>query len=613
MLDETRPCASRSRKPNRYTKHELELLVRSHRLPIVTANKTIDELCKHLKEYPLKKLKRMKALALKKAEMKKKKENQEAYKKREMERKKKLLQIKKQKQLIKKILEEKKKQRLKKQKKEADEKKKKNCILRSTVPLRDYQRKVIRFMNKNNRLLVYFKMGTGKTLTAVAVSQCFLDKNPTKSVLVVTPASLLDNFRQGMVQYGNIRHPEKYEFLSIQKCTSLLKQGKLNCADKLVIIDEAHNYKADIRINKRTGNIISGKNIFEGYKCFLHAEKLLLLTGTPLYNSMTDLNVYKVLLNYQKNDTRPILDIIKEFKKESIDILKCKISTYSFENDSESFPARVDKTVKILMNPAYENEYQKILMEIEKNAEKHVISRVFKNYTDSNTNQFLNLTRRATQNIDNNLTLNRKLNYVKHLIERYAKRNEKLSAHDKYKIVVYSQFKDHGINLIKNVIDVRSATISGDTKVSERSKIVNLYNEGKITVLFLTKAGGEGLDLKGTDSIVLMEPTWNNNTSEQVIGRAIRFQSHATRPEDRKKVKVYRLCHVTNADTTENTIAFLKTYIRNAKLIVPSVNSLLDTIRSCDLIMETYQTAKQKVLDHYDQQLKALSIENNDC
>ena len=613
MLDETRPCSSRSRKPDRYTKPELEALIHSNRLPIVSSGKTIDDLCRLLKDYPLKKLKRMKALALKRKKEKENKMKEEAYKKRKMEHKKKMLQIKKQKELIKKILQEKRNQRLRKQIEEAKEKRKKNCILRSNVILRDYQKKVIRFMNRNDRLLVYFKMGTGKTLTAVAVSQCFLDRNPTKSVLIVSPASLLDNFKKGMHQYGNIRHQQRYEFYSIQKCTSLLKAGKLNCADKLVIIDEAHNYKADIRVNKKSGDIISGKNIFEGYKCFLNAEKLLLLTGTPLYNSVEDLNVYKVLLNHEKTDKRPILEIVRDFKTKPLEILHCKISVYDQVKDNENFPERINKTIKVVMNPKYENEYKKILSEVENDSQKHVIPRVFHNFTESNKNQFLNLTRRATQNIDNDVNLNRKLYYVKHLIDRYARKNQNLPESEKYKIVIYSQFKDHGINLIKNIIHVPYGTISGETRVADRSKLVDLYNKGKITVLFLTKAGGEGLDLKGTDSILLMEPTWNNNTSEQVIARAIRFQSHSHRSEERRKVKVYKLCHVTKDDLKENTVLFLKNYLKESKEKVPNLNLLMQSVESCDLIMETYQKAKQKVLNHFDRKLHSLSIERNNC
>ena len=621
MLNENRPCDSKNRKKDRYTRKELENLVVMHHLPIssmAVKKMSMDDLCKYIKEYPEKHKKKIALMRVKKQHLVKKKKLEQDKKKKYIEQKKKRIAFQKQKALVKKLLDEKRKARQKEEKKKlelaAKAKAKKNCVFRSLVGLRDYQKNVVRYMNKHDRFLVYHKMGTGKTITAVTVSQCYLDKYPNSKVIVVSPASLLDNFKKGMMEYGNIRHKSQYEFYSIQKCTSLLKQDKLNCEGKLVIIDEVHNYKADIRIDKY-GKIITGNNIFEGYKCFLKASKLLLLTGTPLYNRPIDVNLYKVLLNYNPEtmSSLPILDLVKYFKKEPIETLKCKLSYYSVEKNDKDFPARINKVVKIPMLPAYEKEYKKILAEIKPNVTKEVIPKVFSKYKSSNENQFLNLTRRATQNIDNNTKLNRKLFYVKDLIEKYDKRNQKLPPKERYKLVIYSQFKDHGINLIKNIINVPYGTISGDAKVSERARIVKDYNDGKITILFITKAGGEGLDLKGTDAVILMEPTWNDNSSEQVIARAIRFRSHEERPESRKKVRVYRLCHVAKEDLTSTTQKYIKKYIKDTKAKVPKIVDLANNLISCDLIMEVFQEAKQNVLNLFDVALQKLSIENNSC
>ena len=551
MLDEDRPCNTRNRKKNRYTRKELENLVVLHNFPLSTMavkKMTMDDLCKYLKE------------------------------------------------------------------KNVNQKPKLNCVVRSNVGLRQHQKNVVKYMNHHDRLLVYHKMGTGKTITAVTVSQCFLDKNPNAKVVVISPASLLDNFRKGMMEYGNIHYEKNYEFYSIQKCTNLLKENKLDCHGKLVIIDEVHNYKADIRIHK-SGKILTGKNALEGYKCFLNASKLLLLTGTPLYNRPIDLTLYKVLLNYDKDKMNnvSIFDIIKYFKKEPIEILKCKLSYYAIDKGDKDFPKRIDKQGNIKMLPQYEAEYKKILSELEPNVEKKVIPKVFQKYKTSNENQFLNLTRRATQNIDNNVILNQKLFYVKSLVDKYQKKNKNLHEKDRFKIVIYSQFKDHGINLIKNIINVPYETISGDSKVSDRAKIVQDYNKGKISVLFITKAGGEGLDLKGTDAIVIMEPTWNDNSSEQVIARAIRYKSHEHRSDSRKKVMVYRLCHVASSDLTKHSEKFIKKYLADATSSIPKVQDLASTLISCDLIMEIFQKAKQNVLNAFDVALQNLSIEKNSC
>ena len=46
------------------------------------------------------------------------------------------------------------------------------------------------------------------------------------------------------------------------------------------------------------------------------------------------------------------------------------------------------------------------------------------------------------------------------------------------------------------------STISGDTKVSLRQKIVNAFNDGIIQVLYITKAGGEGAVREIIDLII---------------------------------------------------------------------------------------------------------------
>ena len=42
---------------------------------------------------------------------------------------------------------------------------------------------------------------------------------------------------------------------------------------------------------------------------------------------------------------------------------------------------------------------------------------------------------------------------MKDLVEKYDKRNQKLPPKERYKLVIYSQFKHPGINLIKNIIN----------------------------------------------------------------------------------------------------------------------------------------------------------------
>jgi SNF2 family DNA or RNA helicase len=139
---------------------------------------------------------------------------------------------------------------------------------------------------------------------------------------------------------------------------------------------------------------------------------------------------------------------------------------------------------------------------------------------------------------------------------------------------------------------------------------VNNYNEGKINILFITKAGGEGLDLKGTDAIFILEPTWNENNSEQIIARAIRYKSHENRPLNRRKVKVVHLIHSFSQDREKTTQKMVEKYLKDATTEVPKIPSFLF---GCDYKIFLFQKAKQSVLEFWDKKLKQLSIENNTC
>jgi SNF2 family DNA or RNA helicase len=73
----------------------------------------------------------------------------------------------------------------------------------------------------------------------------------------------------------------------------------------------------------------------------------------------------------------------------------------------------------------------------------------------------------------------------------------------------------------KNMIDY--VFISGSSSLNSRKRAVELYNSGEVKVMFISAAGAEGLDLKETRFVVVLEPHWNDERIKQVIGRALNF------------------------------------------------------------------------------------------
>ena len=74
----------------------------------------------------------------------------------------------------------------------------------------------------------------------------------------------------------------------------------------------------------------------------------------------------------------------------------------------------------------------------------------------------------------------------------------------------------------------------------ELKKIANNNNTGEIIkVLMITSSGSEGINLRNTRYVHIMEPYWHPVRSEQVIGRARRICSHEGLPKKLQTVEVF--------------------------------------------------------------------------
>ena len=110
-----------------------------------------------------------------------------------------------------------------------------------------------------------------------------------------------------------------------------------------------------------------------------------------------------------------------------------------------------------------------------------------------------------------------------------------------FKSVVYSGFLNAGVKPLEarlKALKIPYGSFTGEQNNRERNQIVQDYNAGKIKTLLLSPAGGEGLDLKGTNYAAIMDPSWNPAKINQAIGRVARFKSHEHLPLDQRHVTV---------------------------------------------------------------------------
>jgi superfamily II DNA or RNA helicase len=82
------------------------------------------------------------------------------------------------------------------------------------------------------------------------------------------------------------------------------------------------------------------------------------------------------------------------------------------------------------------------------------------------------------------------------------------------------------------------ASFTGRLNDKEKSNIIKKYNTGKIKHLLISGAGAEGLDLKGTRLLQIMEPHWNEPMLKQIKGRVKRFKSHTHLPKKERNITI---------------------------------------------------------------------------
>ena len=78
-------------------------------------------------------------------------------------------------------------------------------------------------------------------------------------------------------------------------------------------------------------------------------------------------------------------------------------------------------------------------------------------------------------------------------------------------------------------------------------------NEGSvIKVVFISKSGSEGIDLKFIRNVHILEPWYNMNRLEQIIGRAVRNCSHKLLPLEKRNVCIYLYATLLKNQNTES-------------------------------------------------------------
>jgi len=385
-------------------------------------------------------------------------------------------------------------------------KSKKNCISRSKLILRPHQSDVVKQFNNQKGIIAIHGVGSGKTLTAVTASQCFLDRNPNKTVIVITPKSLQENFRKELRAYGVGKNIIQYKFFTYNGLFNLGKKAYILCKQNLLIIDEAHNLRTP---GSKLATVI--------IKCSKIAKKILLLSATPLVNSPYDIvNLIAMATGKDPIDKRTFNGLTLAGLKS---FLKCNIDYFGSKKNDPNFPKVINKIVKIQMSSDYYKRYQSI---------ECAKSKIMGN----NPKAFLHGVRKASNAIS--MLDSAKIKWVIKKVNNDAKKGKKS--------LIYTSWVKSGLRpIIKGLQKWDPVMVTGSMSKKGRNKAVEDYNTGRSKVMIITKSGSEGLDLKSTTNMIHVDPVWNRAAEEQITGRAVRYKSHIELPPSRRKVYVWKL------------------------------------------------------------------------
>lgn len=305
---------------------------------------------------------------------------------------------------------------------------------------------------------------------------------------------------------------------------------------RYVIADEAQYLK-----NSSTQNAKSIKKI--------KADTRYALTGTPIENSLAELwSIFDFIMpgylfTYKKFKAMYETPIVKEESQETMAKLRMLIEPFILRrNKKEVLTELPDKTITVLNNEMGE-EQRNIYLSYLAQAKKEIAEEIeISGYERSQMQILAALTR-----------LRQICCHPGLFMEDYKEGSSKLeqcievvqdAVNSGHKILLFSGYTSM-FEIIEKELKQRNIQyfkLTGSTKIEERIKLVDEFNENPEIKVFLIslKAGGTGLNLTGADMVIHYDPWWNLSTENQATDRAYRIGQ-------KNNVQVYKLI-------TKNTI-----------------------------------------------------------
>ena len=439
-------------------------------------------------------------------------------------------------------------------------------------------------------------MGLGKTIQTLALLQnnkenfgndttnisetelnLFAEPSPNLTSLIIVPASLIYNWENEIKRFVPGMKVYSYKGNQRKKSTSYFHNYD-------IILSSYHTVRQDIDlINSFSFHyiILDESQVIKNPASMLYrtvtrlnSEFKLVLTGTPVENSLTDLWTQLNFVNpgllgdlafFRKEFAKPIEkmgDDEKELKLRKI--IQPFILRRTKEMVAQDLPPVTEQTVFCDMT----EEQFKVYDEEKSAVRNSILKSIASTGLEKSAIVVLQGLMKLRQLSNHPVMANDEYTAGSGKFETVLQDMESVIA-EGHKILVFSSFVKHlnlyAIELRKKRI--RFAMLTGAS--TKREKIVNSFQNDRENKIFLIslKAGGVGLNLTAADYVFILDPWWNPASEMQALNRAHRIGQH-------KSVFVYR--YITSNSIEEKIVRLQEKKSKLADIFISSNNPLKD-------------------------------------
>ena len=427
--------------------------------------------------------------------------------------------------------------------------------------LKEHQIRALKKLDKNDGVILDHSTGSGKTFLMLKAIERAQKKDPNGKVLFIAPASLTTNLGRQAKELGVNVNFKNVESLSYQKAVidnERLRKNKYI----LSVLDEGHSMRSmDTERSRKLSDIIAG------------ADKRIIATATPAFNHIsniaplvnlaaggypvlpTDKKAFEKRYVSKKIESAPIMQRILGAPSKEVSTLKNKgelshklnlyVDSYDNTNDPEAgkhFPTTSERIIKVEMSPEQKTLYKYAEGKLPWVVRLKVRSGMpLDKKESSQLNSFGSMVRQVSNSTKSFLP-----QYIKPTPKILAMANsveEGLKNDKNFKGVAYSNYLDSGLKDYSEELSKRGiphGLYTGELSRKEKDQMMKDYNEGNHKMLLVSSAGAEGLDLKGSKLMQVMESHFNESKIKQVIGRTARYNSHESLPKSERHVNIER-------------------------------------------------------------------------